>query len=101
MNKFTFTKRLASAFITTLIITGISQNCFAKYSLAFAEPNEFEKEMREQSSFAKEMEKEREKESLRDKSHDNRIKIGENTSIGLEGDRISIRKTFLLDLTHE
>lgn len=90
--KLTILNSLTSAIMAMLVVNSISQVALAATSDSYDNRTPFPKEMLEKPAFVKEQERE----ARRDKSHDYRLKIGNDTSIGVVGEGVSIRKVFLL-----
>lgn len=90
MKKFTALKGLSSIIIKTFIVVAFAQNAFAE--------TEFEKSAKEMLDFARQRDIEKSREEMRDKTHDGRIRTGDNSSIGI-GDKggINFRKVFLIE----
>ncbi len=58
--------------------------------MANANPEQFEKNAKEFKSVYDKMEKERVKEEMRDKTHDNRLMLGRDTSVGVGRNGVNI-----------
>lgn len=54
----------------------------------------FDSNYKNAKEISERMQKEATKESMRDKSHDNRIPVGKDTSVGVGKDGVNIRKTY-------
>ncbi len=66
------------------------------YQLTWADDKaakEFEKNFKEYQKFSKEEKGRKDRESMRDKSHDNRAKVDKNTSVGIDKDGVNVRRT--------
>lgn len=92
MNKFTGLKIVSSVIIAVFIVTTFTQSGFS----APVGSNSFEDDAKEMLAMAASRRAEKIREEIRDKSHDGRIRTGDDTSIGFDGKGIGLRKIFLL-----
>lgn len=89
MKKFAVLNGMSSAVIAALIVTAFSQSGFAQ--------TEFEKTAQDMIDMAGHLRAEKIKEEMRDKSHEGRIKAGDDSSVGIDRKGIGFRKVFLLN----
>lgn len=76
--------------INIFIAIALSQNGFAQAETA----NErFEKDLKEVTKEYERQQADKVKEDMRDKTHDNRLKIDSDTSVGVGADGVSVRKS--------
>ncbi|MFN9470802.1 hypothetical protein [Acidovorax sp.] len=54
---------------------------------------EFDKNFKDYQKFSNEEKQRADRERMRDKSHDNRVKVDKNTSVGVGRDGVNVRKT--------
>jgi hypothetical protein len=82
--------RMSSATIITFFAIAFSQNGFAQDK---ATNEKVEKDYKEVEKEYKRQQADKTKESMRDKTHDNRLKVDKDTSVGVEKNGASVIKT--------
>ena len=80
-------------FIFALILVLFSTITVAEDTRSEAQKT-FDSNYKNAKEVSERMQKEATKESMRDKSHDNRIPVGKDKSVGVDKDGVNIRKTF-------
>jgi Ni/Co efflux regulator RcnB len=76
--------RMKQMFIATLIASSVALASFQCAAADSAADREMQQNMRELDRFHKQEQARKEREETRDKAHDNRLKIGPKTSVGVD-----------------
>ncbi len=84
--------RTITAAIMTLAF--VASGSASKVALAGEAQQQFEKGMKEAQKGYKVDQDRKSKEQMRDKRHDNRLKTGKNTSIGVSPKGVNVKKTY-------